>query len=92
MYRFYHELELNLRINSSSRIKRKKPHNLAVPEEINQVWSMDFMSVSAKDARSIGTCNAIDECNRESLVMDFGISLPAKRVIRSLQQSIEWRS
>ena len=64
---------------------------LALPAEINQVWSMDFMSDSLKDVRSIRTFNVIDDCNRESLAMDFGISLPAQRVIRSLQQIIEWR-
>jgi putative transposase len=51
---------------------------------------MDFMSDSLKDGRSICTFNVIDDCNREGLEMDFGISLPAQRVIRSLQQIIEW--
>ena len=91
VYRIYRELELNLRIKPRSRIKRDKPDALAVPAEINQVWSMDFMSDSLKDGRSIRTFNVIDDCNRESLAMDFGISLPAQRVIRSLQQIIEWR-
>ena len=91
MYRIYRELELNLRIKPRSRIKRDKPDALAVPAEINQVWSMAFMSASLKDGRSIRTFNVIDDCNRESLAMDFGISLPAQRVIRSLQQIIEWR-
>ena len=45
VYRIYRELELNLRIKPRSRIKRDKPDALAVPAEINQVWSMDFMSV-----------------------------------------------
>jgi putative transposase len=48
-----------------------------MPAEINQGWSMDFMSDSLKDGRSIRTFNVIDDCNRESLAMDFGISLPA---------------
>jgi putative transposase len=89
VYRIYRELELNIRIKPRSRIKRDKPDALAVPAEINQVWSMDFMSDSLKDGRSIRTFNVIDDCNRESLAMDFGISLPAQRVIRSLQQIIE---
>jgi putative transposase len=73
VYRIYRELELNLRIKPRSRIKRDKPDALAVPAEINQVWSMDFMSDSLKDGRSIRTFNVIDGCNRESLAMDFGI-------------------
>ena len=91
VYRIYRELELNLRIKPRSRIKREKPDALAVPAEINQVWSMDFMSDSLKDGHSIRTFNVIDDCNREILAMDFGISLPTQGVIRSLQQITEWR-
>ena len=91
VYRIYRELELNVRIKSRSRIKRDKPDPLAVPAAINQVWSMDFMSESLKDGRSIRAFNVIDDCNRESLAMDFGISLPTQRIIRSVQPIIEWR-
>jgi putative transposase len=73
VYRIYRELELNLGIKPRSRIKRDKSDALAVPAEINQVWSMDFMSDSLKDGRSIRTFNVLDDCNRESLAMDFGI-------------------
>ena len=78
LYRIYWELELNLRIKPRSRIKRDKPDALAVPTEINQVWSIDFMSDLLKDGRSKRTFNVIDDCNCKSLVMDFGISLPPK--------------
>jgi putative transposase len=91
VYRIYREFDLNLRIKPRSRIKRDKPDALAVPAEINHVWPMGFMSDSLKDGRSIRTFNVIDDCNRESLAMDLGISLPTQRIIRSLQQIIEWR-
>ena len=91
VYRIYRELELNLRIKPRSRIKRNKPEALSVPSEINQVWSMDFMSDSLKNGRSMRTFNVLDDYNRESLAIDVDISLPAQRVIRSLQQIIEWR-
>ena len=58
---------------------------------MNTFLSASTFSDSLKNGRSIRTFNVIDDCNRESLVMDFGISLPAKRVIWSLQQIIEWR-
>jgi putative transposase len=51
---------------------------------------MSFMSDSLKDGRSIRTFNVIDDCNREIFTMDFGISLPAQRMIRSLQKIIKW--
>jgi putative transposase len=91
VYRIYRELELNLRIKPKSRIKRDKPEALNVPSGINQVWSMDFMSDSLKNGRSIRTFNVLDDFNRESLAIDVDISLPTQRVVRSLQQIIEWR-
>ena len=90
-YRICKELELNLRIKPKCRIKRDKPEALSVPEAINQVWSMDFMSDTLNDARSIRTFNVIDDFNREELGVDVDLSLPSSRVIRSLEQVIEWR-
>ena len=40
VYRIYCELALNLRIKPRKRIVREKPEPLAVPEAINQCWSM----------------------------------------------------
>jgi putative transposase len=62
-----------------------------VPAEINQVWSMDFLSDSLKNGRSMRTFNVIDDFNRESLYIDVDVSLPSQQVVRSLQQIIAWR-
>jgi putative transposase len=43
VYRIYRELELNLRIKPRRRLVRDKPEPLAVPQAMNEVWSMDFM-------------------------------------------------
>ena len=91
VYRIYRELELNLRIKPRRRIKRDKPDALSVPDAINQVWSMDFMSDTLNDGRSFRTFNVIDDYNREGLGIDVDLSLPSQRVIRSLEQIIEWR-
>lgn len=91
VYRIYRELELNLRIKPKRRIKRDKPDALSVPASLNQVWSMDFMSDSLSDGRSLRTFNLIDDYNRECLAIDVDLSMPALRVIRSLEQVIEWR-
>ncbi|AHF01117.1 integrase [Thiomicrospira aerophila AL3] len=91
VYRIYRELELNLRIKPKRRIKRDKPDALSVPTAINQVWSMDFMSDSLQDGRSIRTFNVIDDYNREALCIDVDFSMPSQRVIRSLEQVVEWR-
>jgi putative transposase len=91
VYRIYRELELNLRIKPRKRIVREKPQPLAVPEAINQCWSMDFMHDQLSDGRSFRIFNLIDDFNREALAMDIDLSLPAERVIRALDQVIQWR-
>ena len=86
VYRIYRELELNLRIKPKKRLVRAMPQPLAVPEAINQVWSMDFMHDQLSDGRSFRLFNVLDDFNREGLGIEVDLSLPAARVIRSLEQ------
>jgi putative transposase len=91
VYRIYRELELNLRIKPKKRLVRQKPEPLAVPTTINHCWSMDFMHDQLIDGRSYRLFNVIDDFNREGLAIEVDFSLPASRVIRALDQIIEWR-
>jgi putative transposase len=91
VYRIYRALELNLRIKPKKRLTREKPQALSVPTCINDTWSMDFMHDQLLDGRSIRLFNVIDDFNREGLTIDVDFSLPATRVVRSLDQIIEWR-
>ena len=91
VYRIYRELELNLRIKPKKRIVRERPEPLSVPTAINQVWSIDFMSDALADGRKLRTFNVLDDYNREGLGIEVDLSLPSARVIRSLEQIIEWR-
>jgi putative transposase len=91
VYRIYRELELNLRIKPRKRIVREKPEPLAVPEAINECWSMDFMHDQLADGRSFRLFNVIDDYNREALAIEVDLSLPAERVVRALDNIIEWR-
>ena len=67
VYRIYCELELNLRIRPRKRLQRPKPDALAVPEALNQTWSMDFMQDQLADGRKFRTLNVLDDFNREGL-------------------------
>ena len=91
VYRIYKELELNMRIKPKRRLLREKPDALAVPKTINECWSMDFMHDQLHSGRSYRLFNVIDDFNREGLGIEIDFSLPAERVIRSLDQIIEWR-
>ena len=91
VYRIYCEQELNLRIKPRKRLKRDKPDALAVPEAPNIIWSMDFMADRLGDGRAFRLLNVLDDFNREGLGIEVDFSLPAERVIRSLDRIIEWR-
>jgi len=91
VYRIYCELALNLRIRPRRRLKRHKPEPLKQPLRRNQVWSIDFMHDQLSDGRKYRLFNVIDDFKREGLAIDAGFSLPSIRVIRSLNQLIEWR-
>ena len=91
VYRIYRELELNLRIKPKRRLKRDRPDELAVPRQINTMWSMDFMHDALANGDSFRTFNVLDDYNREALGIEIDRSLPALRVIRALEQIIEWR-
>ncbi len=87
--RIYGELELNLRIKPKRRIERVKPQPLVVPEAPNRIWSMDFMHDQLTDGPTFRLFNVLDDFNREGLRIEADFSLPAPRVIRSLDQIFE---
>lgn len=91
VYRIYCELELNLRIKPKKRLKREKPDVLTVPDGPNRTWSMDFMSDQLASGRAFRTLNVLDDFNREGLAIEVDHSLPSARVVRCLNQIIEWR-
>jgi putative transposase len=92
LYRVYTMLKLNVRRKAKRRIPRRIKEPLLVPETINQGWSMDFMCDSLVDGRRFRLLNIIDDYNRESLAIEVDSSLPALRVIRTLQRLIEIRT
>jgi transposase InsO family protein len=73
------------------RLKRVKPEELAVPDQPNTVWSMDFMADRLEDTRAFRLLNVVDDFNREELGIEVDFSLPVARVTRALDRIIEWR-
>ena len=82
---------MRFRAGQRKRLQRHQPDALVVPEQINQYWSMDFMHDQLSDGRSYQLLNVIDDFNREGLAIEVDVSLPAARVVRTLNQIIEWR-
>lgn len=52
---------------------------------------MGFIHDSLADGRGFRTFNVIDDYSREELGIEVDFLLPAGRVIRALDQIIEWR-
>jgi len=92
LYRVYTLLKLNVRRKAKRRVPQRIKEPLKIPATINQSWSMDFMCDSLVDGRRFRLLNIIDDYNRESLAIEIDTSLPALRVIRTLQRLIEMRN
>jgi putative transposase len=52
---------------------------------------MEFMHDQLSDGRSFRQFNVLDDFNRDGLAIEVDLSLPSARVIRSLEQIVEWR-
>ena len=91
VYRVYCELCLNLRIKPKKRLPSRDPQPLSQPLKPNLCWSMDFTSDSLECGRKFRTLNIIDDFNREALDIKIDTSLPAQRVINTLDRIAFWR-
>jgi len=91
LYRIYTSMGLNIRRRSKKRLPARIKQQLFQPTQMNQVWSIDFMSDSLWDGRRIRLLNIIDDYNREVLTIETDTSLPTLRVIRCLNEIGEQR-
>jgi len=80
-----------MRRKGKRRLPNRNPAPIAVPESINQCWSMDFMSDSLYSGRRFRTFNVVDDYNREVLAIEIDLNLPAERIIRVLDRVASWR-
>lgn len=91
VYRVYKLLKLNRKRKGKRRLPARVKQPLATQVNVNQIWSMDFMSDSVVSGRRFRTFNVMDDCSREALAIEIDTSLSAKRVIRTLERIIEDR-
>jgi len=85
VYRVYSAMKLNIRRRHKKRLPARVKQALFVPDTINQVWSVDFMSDSLRDGRKFRLLNIVDDYNREVLSVETDTSLPTIRLIRVLE-------
>ena len=82
--RVYREMRLKLRRKRKKRIITRVKQPLEAPTQLNECWSMDFMSDVLTDGRKVRVFNVIDDCNREALTVQIGLSYPARAVVETL--------
>ena len=84
--RVYRNMKLKLRRKHKKRLPSRVKLPLETPSALNVCWSMDFMSDALTDGRKVRVFNVIDDCNREALAIDSGLSYPARAVVETLEQ------
>jgi len=89
--RVYCSLRMNMRRKGKKRLPSRNPQRLAVPTDANKCWSIDFMSDALTSGQRFRTFNVVDDFNREALAIEVDTSLPARRVVRVLDQVVAWR-
>lgn len=88
--RVYRLMNLKMRRKHKKRINRPYTEGLSQPIMPNVTWSLDFMSDSLEDGRSVRILNIMDDYNRQALLYQAGISYPALRVLRQVDILIEY--
>lgn len=85
VYRIYREEGLAVR-----RKKRKRAAGARQPlpaaTRLNEGWGMDFMSDALRGGRRIRILNVLDVLSREGLASEVDTSLPARRVVQTLDE------
>jgi len=90
VYRVYKAEKLNLRKPKTRRKIKRVALNPLPAEQINQGWSMDFLSdVLIGDDKKVRILNILDECSRKVLLAYAAKNISAKTLVKLLQALIQ---
>lgn len=91
VYRLYREERLTVRKRGGGKPPLDTRTLMAIPQEANQRWSLDFVSDSLACGRRFRVLNVIDDHSRECLPCIVDTSLPGRRVVREFAAIAERR-
>jgi putative transposase len=89
VYRVYREMGLAVKRRKGRKRALGTRLPLPVPDKINQVWSLDFVSDALACGRKIRLLGVMDQCSREGLALTVDTSLPGLRVVRELERLVQ---
>ena len=91
VYRVYAEEGLQLGRRKRRHKARYRGSKLDVPKELNELWTMDFLSDQLADGRVFRLLVIMDVHSRECLVLEVDTSIGGRRVARVLDRLKEQR-
>ncbi|MCV2883876.1 IS3 family transposase [Aestuariibacter sp. AA17] len=86
VYRVYCQMGLNLKRRAKRVLPKRIAQPLTVLKKVNHQWVLDFMHDTLYCGKRLRTLNIVDEGTRECLAIEEDTSLPADRVVRTLEQ------
>ena len=91
VYRLYREERLTVRRRGGRKRALGTRAPMAIPQEPNQRWSLDFVSDALACGPRFRVLNVIDDYSRECLACIVDTSLSGRRVVRELRVIAERR-
>ncbi len=89
-YRIYREEGLQVRAKQRKKLFRPRTPML-VPDQVNERWSMDFVSDQLANGRRIRILNVVDDFSRECVLQIVDFSISGQRLARELERLTEYR-
>ena len=88
LYRLYREERLMVRRRRGRKRALGTRAPMALPDTINQRWSLDFVSDTLSDGRRFRILCVVDDFSRECLATVVDTSLGGVRVVRELERLV----
>lgn len=90
-YRIYREEGLQVRTKRRKKLNRPRVPML-VPDQVNERWSMDFVSDQLANGRRFRVLNVVDDFSRECVLQVVDFSISGQRLARELDRLGERRA